>query len=256
MKYSFVILLLCVCVMGYAHDLDIGLRLVEHYDDFHTPVPCHIHIYENGLKWEWDVTDETRLPDPDPEPDPEVAPDIEGVPDPEPVPEPMKSTGRHRLVLVLTEINIEAGHIVFVKACSNVPNYRMMGRLKRKVGRSFIEIPVQSRVYAAPVWNRDFKRWDEKCKSFRLNIPVSELLLVTDCGTQGDIFDADLGEGLYRRNYKRIETPTFYPYFHVEDGRSITAWKPVHVNNIAPGAPHLKRPLKLPATWGALKKGF
>lgn len=73
--YSF---LLCFLVStAFAHD-DADLvrengRLVRHYDDPHNAVngvPCHIHIYENGEKFDWDVTPYYRAPKPVPEPEP------------------------------------------------------------------------------------------------------------------------------------------------------------------------------------------
>ena len=74
--YSF---LLCFLVSTtFAHD-DADLarengRLVEHYDDPHDTVngvPCHIHIYENGERFEWDVSPYYTAPKPVPEPEPE-----------------------------------------------------------------------------------------------------------------------------------------------------------------------------------------
>ena len=71
--YSF---LLCFLVStAFAHN-DVNLvrengRLIRHYDDAHNTVngiPCHIHIYENGEKFDWDVTLHYTAPKPVPEP--------------------------------------------------------------------------------------------------------------------------------------------------------------------------------------------
>ena len=248
---NFMMLLMLIGNWVYAHDFDIGVNLTEHYDDFHTPVPCHIHIYEDGTRREWDVSDETRLPAPDPDPAPTVA-IVEA--DDVKLPEPNKpKTARRRLVLVLTEISIQNGKITAIKACSNMPNFAVAGKLKRKSGRRFIEIPPpDNRIYGKPVWNKQSKMWDEMCKTFEVNIAVSQLLLLTD-GGNADILDVKLSEGVWHRHYQRLNTPTAYPYFNVMDGRFRDAWKLTPLNDIAPSAPRLRQVKKLPLTWAYLK---
>lgn len=242
------ILLLNGC-LAYAHDVDIGVRLVAHYDEFHWPDPCHIHIYEDGTRREWDVTDETRLPVPNPESVSALA--IVEADDLE-LPElTIPQTLRHRLVLVITEIRIQADRITTIKACSNSPNYPVLGRLKWWSGRGFVEIPVESRIYEKPVWDKKLRTWNEQCKTFSVNIPVTQLLLVS--GSAVDQFDVKLPDGVYHRHYQRLNTPTAYPYFDVVDGRSAKAWKPAHVKDLAPSAPRLQRVRNLPTTWGHLK---
>ena len=174
----------------------------------------------------------------------------ESVPDPE-----TAKTHHHfakrqvflRLAVVITEVHVLKGKIGRVKLCSNVPHYNFKGKLLQQFQRHSVEIPLENSTFEPPVWNREQKVWDEICKVVALDIEMTPLLLMAD-GSNADRLGVDLADGIWYRQYQRINQVTSYPYFAVVNGGTQAAWYQSTLT--APSIPYRR---KLAITWGALK---
>lgn len=163
MKYLWVGLILALyfsSVLTHAHDSGRAVKLVNHYDDFHTPVPCHIHIYADGERQEWDVTPQIRFFKPEPE---KLSEPIEIEPEPEPEPEP-ESTETPKILNPCRQGTLE------IIAVQEEKKPRRLKVIVRNTSGSFIR-------FVLPCWQIELYREGQRIVNANLRKKFGEMII-------------------------------------------------------------------------------